>query len=252
MLAALPSELLDMVIGHMASRKDLKRLGEVCKRLRDTTLPHLYRSLVLSAPELSLENLVAILEAIPWKYLKYTQSFGFSIPIHERVESRCVHHGGNGHFMVETVQDGIAESLTNYWTMGYENMDDENTAEGTDKGCVVCPLSKLSCELDYLRFPDDQLRSFRWEVGTCIPEAVFCGHDSFLGNQSQIQSINLITDGECGANKNAQYAVDLVQFRKLRSLDWKGLNRYNDFESVRECIRAHGHQIQLLTLDILT
>lgn len=46
--------------------------------------------------------------------------------------------------------------------------------------------------------------------------------------------------------------MDLVQFRKLRSLDWRGLNRYKDFESIRECIEAHGYQIQSLTLDLLT
>jgi hypothetical protein len=45
--------------------------------------------------------------------------------------------------------------------------------------------------------------------------------------------------------------VDLVQFRELQSLDWRGLNLYNDFVSVRECIKVHGHQIQSLTLDLL-
>lgn len=51
---------------------------------------------------------------------------------------------------------------------------------------------------------------------------------------------------------NMQCLVDLVQFKGLRSLDWKGLNRYDDLESVKECIKAHGHQIQSLTLDLLT
>ncbi|KAJ5146605.1 uncharacterized protein N7515_001169 [Penicillium bovifimosum] len=266
MLAALPSELLAMVIGQIASRRDLKRLCEVCKRLHGIAIPHLYQSLVLSAPELSLEDLTANLEAIPWKYLKYTQHLGFIVPIHERLESRCVHQGGNGHFVDEAVQDG--------------NMDYEDTAEGTDntrevkkinkiaQGRILGPLFNLSSALDALRFPDDQLRSFRlvsgfllwpahlresrWEVGTCLPEALFGSKDSFLGNQRQIQSITFITDGECGANTNAQYSVDLVQFRGLRSLDWRGLNRFNDFESVRKCIEVHGYQIQSLTLDLLT
>ncbi|CRG92745.1 hypothetical protein PISL3812_09812 [Talaromyces islandicus] len=175
MLATLPSELLGIVIGQTVSRRDLKHLCEVCKRLHDIVTPHLYRSLILSAPELSLKDLVAILETIPSKYLKYTQDFGFSVPIHERVESRCVHHSSNEPFIDETLQDGLAKYLTNGGNMGSEDLDDAD---------------------------------------------------------------------KC--------SVDLVQFRDLRSLAWKGLNRYNDFESVRECMEVHGHQIQSLTLDLLT
>ncbi|KAJ5194676.1 uncharacterized protein N7498_008114 [Penicillium cinerascens] len=226
MLATLPSELLDMVVGQSF---------------------HIYIGLLsYPHPELSLDDLVVGLERLPWKYLKYTQELGFSVPIHERVESRCVHHGGNERFSDEAVQGGLAEFLTDD-----ENMD-EDTDQGMNKSRIVDPLCNLSSALGSLRFPDDQLRSFRWEVGTCIPEALFCGNESFFGNQRQVQSITLITDGECGATKNVQDFVDLVQFRELRSLDWRGLNQYNDFESVRECIKVHGHQIQSLTLDLLT
>ncbi|KAL3471611.1 hypothetical protein BJX99DRAFT_250323 [Aspergillus californicus] len=208
MLASLPEELLNIVISHITSRKDLKRICEVCTRVHDIAVPHLYRSLVLSAPELSLHGLVAKLHAIPSEYLKYTQGFGFSIPIHERVESRC------------PAGDELAESLENDGDIDYERDIDH---ESTDKV----------------------------EVGTCIPEAFFCGHGSFLRNQGCIQSIILITDGRCDANNNAQDFVDLVQFRELRSLDWKGLSRYTDFESVRDCIQVHGHQIQSLTFDLV-
>lgn len=96
------------------------------------------------------------------------------------------------------------------------------------------------------------LPGFSWEVGTCIPKSLFCGNDSFLGNQKQIQSITLITDSECGVNNDTLYLVELVQSRQLRYLDWRGLNRFNDFQSVKEGFKAHGHQIQSLTLDLLT
>ncbi|PKY03508.1 hypothetical protein P168DRAFT_163823 [Aspergillus campestris IBT 28561] len=135
--------------------------------------------------------------------------------------------------------------------MSYEEMD-RITDDDTDKGCIRDSLSSLASALDSVRFPDDHLRRFRWEVGTCIPEVLFCGPNSLLGNQGQIQSIKLITDGECGANKSAQNSVNHVQFRDLQSLDWRGLNQFDDFESVRQCIKAHGHQIKSLTLDLLT
>lgn len=114
------------------SRRDLKRLCEVCTRLYGIAIPHLYQSLVLRAPELSLEDFVGILEAIPRKYLKYTQELGFIVPIHERVESRCV-HGGNGHFIDEAVGDGFAELLTSDENMAYENMNNGDLGEGSGK-----------------------------------------------------------------------------------------------------------------------
>lgn len=89
-------------------------------------------------------------------------------------------------------------------------------------------------------------------MGTCIPEALFRGNDSLLSNQRCVQSVTLITDGECGSTKRPQNRVDLVQFKELRSLDWRGLHRYTDFQSVEKCIRSYGHQIQSLTLDLLT
>ncbi|KAJ5573848.1 uncharacterized protein N7459_008275 [Penicillium hispanicum] len=243
MLATLPSELLDLIIGQIASRRDLKRLCEVCTRLYDLTIPHLYRSLILCAPEFSLEHLVTDLATIPLKHLKYAEELGFSVPIHNRVESRCVHHCGNDLFD-EVFQDEFTGPLAND-----DNMDLGDTYESTDKDLMVGPLFDLSRALDPLRLSDDQLRSFRWEVGTCVPKALFHGNRSFLGNQRRLQSITIITDGECGANKN--YSANLVQFRELLSLDWRGLNQFHDFESVSECIKAHGHQIQSLTLDLL-
>ncbi|PWY74592.1 hypothetical protein BO94DRAFT_524537 [Aspergillus sclerotioniger CBS 115572] len=153
--------------------------------------------------------------------------------------------------MDDAVQDGLAEVPSDDVSVNFDIMGGEDIDEGLEKDHPVDPLADLNSALGSLRLPDNQLRSFRWEVGTCIPEAIFCGNNSFLGNQRQIQSITLITDGECAASQNAQHLVNFVQFRELQSLDWKGLSRYYDFESVRESIKYHGHQIKSLTLDLL-
>ncbi|RAL03401.1 uncharacterized protein BO80DRAFT_376327 [Aspergillus ibericus CBS 121593] len=262
MLTKLPPELLDMTIRLIDSRTDLRRLCEVCRRLHDITLPHLYRPLILSAPEVLFEDLVAILEKIPRKYLKYTREFGFTIPIHEQFEARCVHHDAKEHIIDDDVEAGLPDLLPDDDNVEYGTIDGETDIdESMEEGQVMDPFFDFNSVLSSLRFPDDQLRSFRlaphystwaiylceyrWEVGTCIPEAIFY---TILSNQRHIQSITLITGGECGAS---QYLVDLVQFRRLRSLDWKGLHRYDDFKAVRDCIKVHGHQIQSLTLDLL-
>jgi hypothetical protein len=122
----------------VTSHQDLKRLCEVCRRFNDIVTPHLYRSLVLSAPELSLKDLVMILGTIPSKNLSYIQEFGFRVPIHEQVESRSVHQSSNNEhlpFIDDDLQDGLAEFLTNDGNMDFEDMDDDDTTEDEDEVC---------------------------------------------------------------------------------------------------------------------
>jgi hypothetical protein len=76
-----------------------------------------------------LDVIVPILEKIPRKYLKYTQEFGFSIPIHKRALSSCVHPGANG---LGLARDGAPDPFVN----------------------VTSALGSLS-------LPDDVLRTFR-------------------------------------------------------------------------------------------
>lgn len=46
--------------------------------------------------------------------------------------------------------------------------------------------------------------------------------------------------------------MNLVQFKELKILDWRGLHRYDDFESIRDCIHVHGHQITTFALDLIS
>jgi hypothetical protein len=94
-------------------------------RLHDIAIPHLYKSLILSAPELSLQDLVAVLETIPRKYLKYTQHFGFSVPIHKQTEFRCVHHGGDELSTDEAIHDELVEPVSDDGNTDYEDITDD-------------------------------------------------------------------------------------------------------------------------------
>ena len=75
--------------------------------------------------------------------------------------------------------------------------------------------------------------------------------DTYLQNQKRIESISLITDGGCRDTVHTQYFVDLVYFENLHSLEWKGLQRYDDFEAIAKWIRTRGEQIRSLTLDLV-
>ncbi|KAJ5737792.1 uncharacterized protein N7483_002917 [Penicillium malachiteum] len=113
------------------------------------------------------------------------------------------------------------------------------------------PFLKFNQTLDLMRFPDNQLQSFRWDLATCLPSIILCNKDSFLGNQGNLRSISLITDGGCVEDTPSLVDRDLVQLKKLQSLRWVGLNQYLDFESVSAFIKAYGHQLKSLTLDLL-
>lgn len=61
----------------------------------------------------------------------------------------------------------------------------------------------------------------------------------------------MITDGSCGDTIQTQYFFDLVRFKNLKYLEWKGLQRYDDFEAIRKLIEARGERIQRLVLDLV-
>ncbi|GKZ57779.1 hypothetical protein AnigIFM49718_003116 [Aspergillus niger] len=91
--------------------------------------------------------------------------------------------------------------------------------------------------LNDLQFLDDQLRSFQWNLGQCIPDITLSSNEfSLLRKQRKIESLIIHTDIYCDHGVGS---VDLVQFPDLRSLSWKGLNKYSDFECLKDCIRAH-------------
>ncbi|KAH1549855.1 Serine/threonine-protein kinase ark1 [Aspergillus fumigatus] len=47
-------------------------------------------------------------------------------------------------------------------------------------------------------------------------------------------------------------AKDLIKkFKDLKALAWRGLNRYSDFESIKDCFSTLGHQLSSLTLDLV-
>jgi hypothetical protein len=66
-----------------------------------------------------------------------------------------------------------------------------------------------------------------------------------------IETISLITDGQCGDTVTTQYFIDLACFENLHSLKWKGLQRYDDFEAISKWIRTRGERIRSLDLDLV-
>lgn len=86
----------------------------------------------------------------------------------------------------------------------------------------------------------------------CIPNILLCTNEiSLLRKQRNIESLTLHTEFNCSLGVGSS-SVDLAHFPKLRSLSWKGLNKYSDFECLKDWIRVHGHRIVSLTLDLVS
>ncbi|GCB20529.1 hypothetical protein AAWM_03414 [Aspergillus awamori] len=248
MLDTLPLELLNMILSNVSSEsvlgvesgliqlsskitshRDLKQICEVCTRLWDCATPHLYRCLVFTAANSSFSELTAAVKAIPTRYAKYIRELELRIPIHHRACAHC--WLCDELWSVEDDASVPEELLCDY----FEGIDDERTyGEISDDDC---PFVDLMHALNDLQFLDDQLRSFQWNLGQCIPDITLSSNEfSLLRKQRKIESLIIHTDIYCDHGVGS---VDLVQFPDLRSLSWKGLNKYSDFECLKDCIRAH-------------
>ncbi|KAL1965855.1 hypothetical protein VTN77DRAFT_4988 [Rasamsonia byssochlamydoides] len=97
-----------------------------------------------------------------------------------------------------------------------------------------------------IRCKEGGLRSFAWQLGTCVPAQIL-GHNGYLPlKQKGLESIRLVTDGSC-----PWHGYDLKEFTKLKRLSWTGLRSRNDFLALRECLEVTSHQLVQLELDPL-
>ncbi|OJZ90955.1 hypothetical protein ASPFODRAFT_57191 [Aspergillus luchuensis CBS 106.47] len=234
MLDKLPTEILNMTLSYVTSHKDLKQVCEVCTRLRDCAIPCLYQCLVFNDPEATYRESAAAVKSIPRRYASHIRDIELRVPIHYR---NCYHEMDDDYvWLDEDDAFDTEDSLFDY----FEYMEDELEREIED-GIEVKNADD--------RFLDDQLRTFRWNMGMCIPNMILSSNGfSLLRKQKKIRSLILYTDAYCHESVGS---VDLAQFQDLRSLCWKGLNKYSDFECLKDCIRAHGHQLLSLTLDLV-
>ncbi|PYH37412.1 uncharacterized protein BO87DRAFT_394392 [Aspergillus neoniger CBS 115656] len=227
MLDKLPTEILSIIlsyvrIGTVTGHKDLKQVCEVCTRLRDCAIPRLYRCLVFNDPEATLKKLAAAVNSIPRRYASHIRDLELRVPIHHRT---CYHEIHDDAFDPE---DSLSDDS--------ENMEHElerDIGDGIETPDDSESLVDLIHALYDLHFLDDQLQSFRWNLGMCIPDMILSSNEfSLLRKQKKVKSLILHTDVYCNRGVGS------------------GLNKYRDFECLKDCIKVHGHQLLSLTLDL--
>ncbi|RSL85623.1 hypothetical protein CEP51_003216 [Fusarium floridanum] len=97
-------------------------------------------------------------------------------------------------------------------------------------------------------FMPRKLKSFSWEMGTCVPEEIMAEKGILGRMHPTIQSLRLITDPECP--RGACEPMRLPNFRQLKSLSWKGPNAACLLELGRLIIK-NSQSLQEVEIDLL-
>jgi hypothetical protein len=73
-----------------------------------------------------------------------------------------------------------------------------------------------------------------WIMGTCIPKKLL----GYLSRkQRKLESLILITDGDCTYNREGLSPIDLSAFLCLRKLSWTGIRSGSDMKALRVALK---------------
>ncbi|EEU43788.1 uncharacterized protein NECHADRAFT_82939 [Fusarium vanettenii 77-13-4] len=97
-------------------------------------------------------------------------------------------------------------------------------------------------------FMPRKLKSFSWEMGTCVPEEILAEKGILGRMHPTIQSLRLITDPECP--RGACEPMRLPNFRQLKRLSWTGPNAAYLLELGHLIIKNSQH-LQEVEIDLL-
>ncbi|KAI5455662.1 hypothetical protein BGZ63DRAFT_475943 [Mariannaea sp. PMI_226] len=107
----------------------------------------------------------------------------------------------------------------------------------------------------------NQLRSFSWDLGTCIPEIVLGPSGIITSRQKLLEDISLTTVPDCSTEDNIAINGDphpccqasiivLDNFQNLKSIRWRG-PRSKDIDTLSNAIKNNRINLTKLELDFL-
>ncbi|KAL9617654.1 MAG: hypothetical protein Q9160_007571 [Pyrenula sp. 1 TL-2023] len=96
-------------------------------------------------------------------------------------------------------------------------------------------------------FSENSLRSFSWNMGTCVPQRLLGSNDYLQLKQKCLESLRLVTDASCISS--GYYAIS--SFENLKTLSWTGLLPPEDIEDLRKALGRSSGQLEHLELDLI-
>ncbi|KAG9229520.1 hypothetical protein BJ875DRAFT_474606 [Amylocarpus encephaloides] len=228
MLHKIPEEILLMILEQIPCRTDLKQLCEVSKALYDTTIQKLYEKIVIRAEDdwyLERVDVEPFLRTRfePTSPLCHVRTVQVQSRFHDHLKERCLHYKDLRFYM------GMPES--------------ERQPRWEKLTASLMPL--------FEQLEEDSLRSFSWEMGTCVPLQILGARGYITNKQTAIESIYLITGGGCPVNTNGDYPIDLSAFRSLRQISWTGLQSSEEFDTLSRALKNSSEHLRELRLDFV-
>ncbi|KAL9071326.1 MAG: hypothetical protein Q9161_004342 [Pseudevernia consocians] len=227
----LPSELCTCIAEQVASRNDLASLRGVSKYWKEVATPVLFHTLIIHAGEIALEELdskpyESLIET-SFQCLQLVRHFDIHAVFHEDLKLRCPHSKYPG----------------GPYPWEFTGIDVLNFK--------LLPLLK--------QFKNKNLRSFRWELGCCVPKEIL-GIDGYLQReQPEIESLSLNTEPPAdtdplyfsSSSLQCPASLDLSVFKRLQNFSWTGLRMRPELESLRTILKANCEILRVLELDFI-
>ncbi|KAI5455678.1 hypothetical protein BGZ63DRAFT_135900 [Mariannaea sp. PMI_226] len=217
-LSTLPVELLWLIANKLIDIQDLKSLTEVSRNVRSAVLALFWHAVRISPrSEFHLHELPV--QGLMYAPLRYTRHLGFESSFHDHTFVRCPH---------ASLDDNEHEEFT-YLALAAD---------------TIMRKDSINC-----------LRSFSWNMGTCVPQSILGSEGAIPMWHSSIQSLSLTTSHDCpGHDCTRSYlhrsAIDLGTLRELRSFSWKA-PRGEDLDTLSLAIRNNNRHMRNLELDFV-
>ncbi|CAG8975997.1 hypothetical protein HYALB_00011552 [Hymenoscyphus albidus] len=203
MFPQLPDEISLTILNQITATRDLKRLCGVSKGFYRALIDRLYEKYVLRPlNENALDDLNWLPDTKAFRNLCKVKNFAVSSHFHNRTEQRCI-HSPDDVVWNQAGQEGMEVAAREYSTHNTE-----------DFRKIARRLAEVIFSL-----PKDGLRSFRWEIGSCIPlNLMWC----LIVTQPSLKHLSLILGDLC-----------MVE-------NWSPPSEFHypeDFTSIEDCIR---------------
>ncbi|WAO97133.1 Hypothetical protein NCS54_01484400 [Fusarium falciforme] len=184
---------------------------------------------------------------MPWRYVRHLH---FKIDFYKPWWADCPHRA-------LYTQDDI-------WTEIESDSDLDASGDGAIRSDYrpYEGFSNHSRDFEHLAFTaglivneigDNRLDTFSWELETCIPEAILGPRGIITTRQRLLRALSIITNPCCHEKPTMRAtqgsAIDLGNFRKLKSLQWRA-PRSEDTLTLLSALSRNRRHLERLELDL--
>ncbi|KPM41357.1 hypothetical protein AK830_g5172 [Neonectria ditissima] len=248
MLERMPPELLYAVIDELPPSA-LQALSRVSIALHSAVEARLWKSVVIRPQDERKLSRIP-LAGFPESAIRQASHLDFRATFDIVICGRCPH-------------DMYHHDTRNDEGMTVSEAEEEDAAGAEETCLALVPrrfetsgrtnihFSRLSRRAEYLitQFPANQLNSFSWNMGTCIPSNILGTYGILSLKQPLLQSLELTTS----MNTRCRYGrsnVDLSSFRHLKSLSWRA-PAVHHLNVISVAIRNNSQHLHKLELDFI-